>query len=62
MEIAGKLHQQLGEETWNDFTLFTEDVKAGLKKLKLKPGAPQLKAILDAVSWRDPEAAPIVAK
>lgn len=62
LEIAGKLHQQLGEKTWNDFTLFTEDVKATIKKLKLKPGAPQLKAILDAVSWRDPEAAPIVAK
>jgi len=62
LEIAGKLHQQLGEKTWDDFTLFTEDVKAALKKLKLKPGAPQLKSILDAVSWRDPEAAPIVAK
>ncbi len=61
LEIAGKLHQQLGEETWNDFTLFTEDVRAALKKLKLKPGAPQLKQILDAVSWRDPEAAPIIA-
>ncbi len=58
LEIAGKLHQQLGEETWNDFTLFTEDVKAALRKLKLKPGAPQLKQILDAVSWRDPEAPP----
>jgi type I restriction enzyme M protein len=61
-EIAGKLHQQLGAETWNDFTACTEDVKATLRKLKLKPGAPQLKQILDAVSWRDPEAAPIIAK
>ena len=61
-EIAGKLHQQLGAETWNDFTACTEDVKATLRKLKLKPGAPQLKQILDAVSWRDPGAAPIVAK
>jgi len=61
LEIAGKLHQQLGAETWNDFTACTEDVKAALRKLKLKPGAPQLKQILDAVSWRDPEAAPIVA-
>jgi type I restriction enzyme M protein len=61
MEIAGKLHQQLGEKMWDDFSLFTEDVKAAIRKLKLKPGAPQLKAILDAVSWRDPEAAPIIA-
>jgi type I restriction enzyme M protein len=65
LEIAGKLQKHFGDKTcdqiWNDFTLFTEDVKAALKKLKLKPGAPQLKQILDAVSWRDPEAAPIVA-
>ncbi len=66
LEIAGKLQKYFGDKScdqiWNDFTLFTEDVKAALKKLKLKPGAPQLRAILDAVSWRDPEAAPIVAK
>jgi type I restriction enzyme M protein len=62
LEIAGKLHQQLGEETWDDFTLFTDDVRAALKKLNLKPGAPQLKQILDAVSWRDPAAAPVIAK
>ena len=61
LEIAEKLHKQLGTKTWNDFSLFIEDVKTAIKKLKLKPGAPQLKTILDAVSWRDPEAAPIVA-
>ena len=65
LEIAEKLQKHFGDKTcdqiWNDFTLFTEDVKDALKKLKLKPGAPQLKAILDAVSWRDPEAEPIVA-
>ena len=62
LDIAGKPHKQLGEKSWDDFTLFTEDVKAGLRKIKPKPGAPQLKAILDAVSWRDSEAAPIAAK
>ncbi len=60
-EIAGKLHQQLGEKTWNDFTLCTEDVRTALKKRKLKASAPQLKAIFDAVSWRDPEAETIVS-
>jgi type I restriction enzyme M protein len=66
LEIAGKLQEHFGDDTcdqiWNDFAVFTEDVKAALKELKLKPGAPQLKAILDAVSWRDPDAEPIVAK
>jgi len=37
------------------------ETKAALKKLNLKTGAPQLKQILDAVSWRDPDALPIVA-
>ena len=61
LEMAEKLHRQFGAKTWNDFTFFTEDVKTAIRKLKLKPGAPQLKTILDAVSWRDPEAAPIIA-
>jgi type I restriction enzyme M protein len=61
LEIAEKLLAHFGDRTWNDFAACTEEVKAALRKLKLKPGAPQLKAILDAVSWRDPEALPIVA-
>jgi type I restriction enzyme M protein len=60
LEIADKLLGHFGDRQWSDFAACTEDVKAALKKLKLKPGAPQLKAILDAVSWRDPEAQPIV--
>lgn len=60
LEIAGKLLGHFGDRQWNDFAACTEEVKAALKKLKLKPGAPQLKAILDTVSWRDPEALPIV--
>ncbi len=60
LEIAENLQKHFGERQWNDFTLFTEDVKAALKQLKLKTEASQLKAILDAVSWRDPEAKPIV--
>lgn len=61
LEIAEKLHKHFGDQQWNDFAACTEETKAALKKLKLKPGAPQIKTILDAVSWRDPEALPIVA-
>lgn len=61
LEMAEKLLKHFGDQSWNDFAACTEDVKDALKKLKLKPGAPQLKQILDAVSWRDPEALPIVA-
>jgi type I restriction enzyme M protein len=60
LETAEKLLGHFGDQWWNDFTECTADVQAALKELQLKPGAPQLKAILDAVSWRDPEALPIV--
>lgn len=60
LEMAEKLLAHFGDKEWNDFAACTEETKAALKKLKLKPGAPQIKQILDAVSWRDPEAAPLV--
>jgi type I restriction enzyme M protein len=60
LEAAETLREYFGECEWNDFARFTADVRAALKKLTLKVGPPQLKAILDAVSWRDPEAEPIV--
>lgn len=62
LEMAQALLAHFGDKQWNDFPAFTEEVKTALKALKLKPGAPQLKQILDAVSWRDPEATPIVAR
>lgn len=61
LQAAEQLHQHLGNELSHDFNLFPKDVKAALKKLKLKLSAPQLRIILEAVSWRDPEAAPILA-
>ncbi len=59
LEAGEKLHHHLGDTLSHDFNQFQTDVKAALKKLKLKLGAPDLKAILDAVSWRDPEAEPV---
>ena len=61
LECAQTLLAHFGDQQWNDFAVFAEDVKAVIKKHKLKPSAPQLKQILDAVSWRDPEAKKIIA-
>jgi type I restriction enzyme M protein len=61
LQAAEQLHQSIGVKVSNDFNLFQKDVKAALKKLKLKLGASELKAILEAVSWRDPDAEPILA-
>lgn len=58
---AEKLHQHLGEATSHDFNVFAEDTRKAVKKLKLDLKPADVKAILDAVSWRDPEAKPILA-
>lgn len=59
MQAAEKLHAHLGETTSDDFNAFSESTKAAAKKLKLDLKPADLKAILDAVSWRDPAAKPI---
>ena len=56
LETAQALHGEMGEETWDYFDDFRTEVKSKLKSLKIRTSASQLKAILDAVSWRDPEA------
>ncbi len=61
LEMAEKLLAHFGDKEWNECATCTEETKTALRKLKLKPGAPQLKQILDALLWRDPEALPILA-
>jgi type I restriction enzyme M protein len=59
MQAATKLHQHLGKAVSNDFNIFAEDTRTAVRKLKLDLTPQEVKAILDAVSWRDPEAKPI---
>lgn len=60
MQAGERLHRHLGEAISDDFNVFSEDTKAAVKKLKLDLKPADVKAILDAVSWRDPAAKPIV--
>lgn len=60
LSAAEELHQHLGEAISHDFNVFAEDTRKAIKKLKLDLKPADVKAILDAVSWRDPEAKPIV--
>jgi type I restriction enzyme M protein len=62
LEAGQALHREVGEEISHDFNMFEKQVKKAAKKQGLKLGAPQLKTILDAVSWTDPEAEPVKAK
>jgi type I restriction enzyme M protein len=59
MQAAEKLHTHLGGVISDDFNAFSESTKAAVKKLKLDLKPADVKAILDAVSWRDPAAKPI---
>jgi type I restriction enzyme M protein len=60
VEAATRLHAAVGDGLSRDFNAFQDAVKAANKKLKLKLSAAQLKQILDAVSWRDPDAEPVI--
>jgi len=60
LDAATSLYQKADKSISHDFNQFLLDTKALVKELKLKVSAPELKKILDAVSWRDSEAVPIV--
>jgi type I restriction enzyme M protein len=60
LEAAENLIQHAPSEISHDFNTFLTDTKALRKKLKLKLTATHLKKILDSISWRNPEAAPIL--
>ncbi|MFT4638705.1 MAG: type I restriction enzyme M protein [Verrucomicrobiales bacterium] len=61
LEAAEKLHAHVGEGISNNFNTFQVEAKAAVKTLGLKLSAPQLKAVLESVSWRDPDAEPVLA-
>ncbi|MCB1098465.1 MAG: N-6 DNA methylase [Verrucomicrobiae bacterium] len=61
LAAAEKLHAHVGEQISNNFNTFQAEIKAAVKTLGLKLSAPQLKAILESVSWRDPDAEPVFA-
>jgi len=62
IEVAGKLRKTLGEGLFEDHNVFLQRVESTLKTLGLKPGAADLKLIINAVSWRVEEAPPVIKK
>ncbi|MCH9026349.1 MAG: SAM-dependent DNA methyltransferase [Proteobacteria bacterium] len=61
LDIGGRLRAEIGDSLFEDHNVFIKSVKAALKKLDIKLGAADLKAIINAVSWRV-EGAPCVIK
>lgn len=59
---ARKLAERFGPELFPDHNAFRERFDAAVKELGIKLSASDKKAIIDAVSWRDPEAPPVIKK
>jgi len=62
MLVAERLSEHFGEEQFDDFNEFQKLVSKALKELKLKTDAKDNKAILNAVSWKNEDAEPIIKK
>lgn len=62
VDIATVLRRALGAELFMDHNVFRDQVDATLRKLGRKLTATDRRTILRAVSWREEEAPPIIAK
>ena len=62
MDTAQRLMEKLGQSQTDDFNEFKKDVDQVLKDLKLKIPAGEKNQIMNAVSWRDENAKPVVKK
>ena len=62
MQAAEALMAGVGTELHLDFNQFEATVDAAIKALKLKISAPERKQILNAVSWREEQAAKVIKK
>lgn len=60
LEQATLLFNHFGDTIYTDFNVFTQKVDAVIKDQKLKLGASEKNAILNAVSWYDAEAEKVV--
>ena len=61
-ETAQALMTEIGQDQFDDFNRFKDQVDAELKALKVKLSATEKNAILNAVSWYDESAAKVIKK
>ena len=62
MEIATRVMERVGTETFTNFNRFEHAVDEALRAIGFKLAAPEKKQILNAVSWTDEAADPVVKK
>lgn len=62
MEAAQKLFDHFGDTIYNDFNLYKEELDKSIKKLKINISTSEKKQIINAISWKNEEAEPIIKK
>ncbi|MBF0375938.1 MAG: SAM-dependent DNA methyltransferase [Desulfamplus sp.] len=62
METLQKLFEIMGDKEYKDFNLFKTEVDKALKTLDIKLKDPEKKVLLDAVSFKDEYAEPVIKK
>jgi type I restriction enzyme M protein len=62
MEKAQALQNVIGTEQFDDFNQFDEVLKKALKQTDIKLDAKEKKQLLDAITWKNPEAEPVINK
>lgn len=62
MEKAQALQNVIGTEQFDDFNQFDEVLKKALKQTDIKLDAKEKKQLLDAITWKNPEAEPVISK
>lgn len=62
MRKAGALQAKIGTAQFDDFNAFDEVLKHALKDTSIKLEAKEKKQFLDVVTWKNPEAEPVINK
>lgn len=62
MNAAKQLADKLGNKQYDDYNLFVPLLNQAIKQLKLDLDAKGIKSILNAISWKNEDAEPIVKK
>lgn len=62
MATAERLMSVIGQQVWDDYNTFSEQFESTLKAENIRLSAAEKKQILNAMSWRDENAAKIIKK
>ncbi len=62
MDAAALLFTHFGDTEYDDFNIFSRELKAAMKELELKLSAPDKKQIINTMSWRAEDAVRVIKK